>query len=152
MNLKDKIEKELQGIYKELDEELAKACPELVSGSSPGCDACGECCNFDKFDHVLYATKIEVDYIKSNVLVPKKHPNKNICPFLVDQKCTIRDYRTLGCRVFYCNPDYQQNLSHEIYNKYYRKIKDLAHAYGLETESAIAAWRYAPILELLYQE
>jgi Fe-S-cluster containining protein len=137
MNLKNKIEKELQGIYKELDDELAKV--------SPGCDACGECCNFDKFDHVLYATMIEVDYIKRNVLVPQKHPSKNICPFLADQKCTIRDHRTLGCRVFYCNPDYQKNQSQEIYNKYYRKIKDLAQTHGLE-------WRYAPMLELLYQE
>ena len=136
MTLKNKIELKLQGIYKELDEELAKI--------SLGCDACGECCNFAKFDHVLYATMIEVDYIKRNVSVPQNHSNKNICPFLVDNKCGIRDYRTLGCRVFYCNPNYQ-NLSQEIYNKYYRKIKDLAQAHDLE-------WRYAPMLELLYQE
>ena len=136
-HLKNKIERELQGIYKELDEELAK--------NSPGCNACGECCNFDKFDHVLYATMIEVDYIKRNVLVPEKRPNKNVCPFLVDKKCTIRDYRTLGCRVFYCNPDYQRNLSQEIYEKYYRKIKDLAQAHDLE-------WSYAPMQQLLYQE
>lgn len=137
MTLKNKIELKLQGIYKELDEELAKV--------SPGCDACGECCNFGKFDHVLYATMIEVNYIKRNVSVPQNHSDKNICPFLVDQKCTIRDYRTLGCRVFYCNPNYQKNLSQEIYNKYYRKIKDLAHTHDLE-------WRYAPMLQLLYQE
>ena len=139
-HLKNKIERELQGIYKELDEELAK--------NSPGCDACGECCNFDKFDHVLYATTIEVDYIKRNIQVPQSASggsNKNICPFLADQKCTIRDYRTLGCRVFYCSSDYNQNISQGIYNKYYRKIKDIADVYGLE-------WRYAPFLQLLYQE
>lgn len=141
------IEKDLQAIYKELDEELAKL--------SPGCNACGECCNFDRFNHVLYATMIEVDYIKRNVSVPQNHTDssppphsrtgKNVCPFLIDRKCTIRDYRTLGCRVFHCNPDYQQNLSQEIYNKYYRKIKDIAQAYGL-------GWSYAPFMELLYQE
>ncbi|HHT9125049.1 MAG TPA: hypothetical protein ACFYD6_04440 [Candidatus Brocadiia bacterium] len=149
MTPKNKIELKLQRIYKELDEELASA-----SGGSPGCDACGECCNFAKFDHVLYATTIEVDYIKRNVSevgarcnVPLQSASdgshKDVCPFLVDKKCSIRDYRTLGCRVFFCNPNYQRNLSQEIYNKYYRKIKDLANTHDLE-------WRYAPFLELLY--
>ena len=124
---------ELISIYNELDLELSKI--------NPGCDSCGDCCHFDEFDHELYASTIEVDYILKNVDVPPFDPDQSACPFLIEKKCTIREHRTLGCRVFFCNPDYKET-SYEIYDKYYKKIKDLAKEDQTE-------WNYAPMMKLL---
>ncbi len=120
-------------IYKKLDTELA--------GTNPGCDACGTCCHFDTFGHELYVSTIEVNYILRNVKVPPFEPDQGICPFLVNKRCTIREYRTLGCRAFFCNPYYKDTLQ-EIYNKYYKMIKDIAVRNQIE-------WHYAPMIKLL---
>lgn len=124
---------ELVQIYNKLDLELSKI--------NPGCDSCGSCCHFDTFGHKLYASTIETNYILDNVDVPPFDPKQGICPFLVEKKCTIREYRTLGCRVFFCNPDYKET-SYEIYDEYYKMIKELAVRKKTE-------WHYAPMLDLL---
>jgi Fe-S-cluster containining protein len=120
-------------VYNKLDLELARI--------NPGCDTCGTCCHFDTFGHELYASFIEVDYILKNVEVPSFNSEQRICPFLVEEKCSIRKYRTLGCRVFFCNPDYK-DTSQEIYNKYYKMIKSIA----IENQTE---WYYAPMTKLL---
>ncbi len=124
---------EIVEIYKELEAELA--------GINPGCNACGTCCHFDEFNHVLYASTIETNYIQENVNVPYFDPDQKVCPFLANNQCTIREYRTLGCRVFFCNPDYKETLR-VIYEKYYTMIKDLAVKNQTE-------WNYAPMMKLL---
>lgn len=127
---------EIAEIYKELEAELA--------GIDPGCNACGTCCHFDEFNHVLYASTIETEYIQENVEVPPFDPAQGTCPFLIDNKCTIREHRALGCRVFFCNPAYKETLQ-EIYEKYYTMIKDLAVKNQTE-------WIYAPMMKLLKKE
>lgn len=123
-------------IYKKLEAELASV--------NSGCSACGACCHFDKFDHVLYASTIEIGYIRENVKVPSFNPDKNVCPFLIDNQCTVREHRALGCRVFFCNPQHKEILQ-EIYEKYYAMIKDLALENKVE-------WHYAPMLKLLKEK
>jgi len=126
---------EIVEIYKELDAELA--------GINPGCNTCGTCCHFDEFNHLLYASTIETKYIQENVEVPHFDPDQGTCPFLIDNKCTIREHRALGCRIFFCNPDYKDTLQ-DIYEKYYTMIKDLAVKNQTE-------WNYAPMMKLLKQ-
>ncbi len=123
-------------IYKKLEAELASI--------NPGCNSCGTCCHFDEFNHVLYASTIETNYIRENVEVPHFDSNKNVCPFLVNNECSIREHRALGCRVFFCNPQYKETLQ-EIYEKYYTMIKDLA----IENE---VEWHYAPMMKLLKEK
>ncbi len=64
---------EIVEVYDKLDLELARI--------NPGCDACGTCCHFDTFDHELYASTIEVDYILKNVEVPSLIQNKEYALF-----------------------------------------------------------------------
>ena len=120
-------------IYKKLEAELASI--------DPSCNSCGTCCHFDEFGHVLYTSTIETDYIMENVEVPAFDPDKNVCPFLENNQCTIREHRALGCRVFFCDPQHKETLE-EIYEKYYTMIKDLADKNNAE-------WHYAPMLKLL---
>lgn len=133
MNDNTSYNRELVKIYKLLENDL--------QAESPGCDTCGDCCNFDTFDHELYASTIEVNFISENVQIPPCEPKQRVCPFLVNKKCAIRDYRTLGCRVFFCNSGYKDS-SYEIYNKYYEMIKEIAIRNKAE-------WRYAPLTALL---
>ncbi len=124
---------ELDEIYKELEEDLSRLAPE--------CKACGRCCHFESFGHVLYASNLEVDYLLLKAGPPKKSIAKEVCPYLVDNLCTVRRHRTLGCRVFFCQKDWQ-DTSQELYQRYYRRIKELATRYQLE-------WCYAPMVELM---
>lgn len=132
--LNDNIYSELVIIYRQLEQELTQL--------NPGCDKCGTCCNFTTFDHVLYASSIEVGFITQHKEVPdRSNISNNICPFLKDNQCSIRDFRMLGCRVFYCNAHYQE-ISHDVYEKYYRMIRDLSIKYNVQ-------WKYSPFLEQL---
>ena len=124
---------ELEALYQRLEEELTVL--------NRGCNGCGTCCKFSTFDHVLYASSIEVDFIKRNREIPDFNVTDNVCPFLKDNQCSIRDFRTLGCRIFYCNPSYKQILC-EMYEKYYRMIKELGIKYDV-------SWRYLPFLNQL---
>lgn len=124
---------ELGRIYQLLEKELTQL--------NPGCNQCGTCCDFSTFDHVLYASSIEINYITQNVEVPDFNVADNVCPFLKDNQCSIRDFRTLGCRVFYCNPQYREVLC-DMYEKYYHMIKELSNKYN-------AQWSYLPFLNYL---
>lgn len=129
-------QRELGEIYMELDEVLSRLAPE--------CKTCGLCCHFENYGHVLFASSLEVKYLSRNSGHPKEPITKETCPYLVNNLCTAREYRTLGCRVFYCQKDWQET-SQDLYHAYYHRIKKLAMKYGLK-------WRYAPMIELLKEE
>ncbi|MDR4510035.1 MAG: YkgJ family cysteine cluster protein [Candidatus Brocadiaceae bacterium] len=131
--LRERFSAELLTIYQQLDEEVAR--------EKPMCRGCGTCCNFDTFDHVLYASKIEVDFILRNAKVPNFDISDNKCPFLKDNHCSIREYRTLGCRIFYCDASFRE-ASHVLYEKYLRLLKELGEKYQVE-------WNYASFLHQL---
>jgi Fe-S-cluster containining protein len=61
----------------------------------------------------------------------------DFCPFQKDKLCTARDPRPLGCRVYYCDPAYQET-GNQITEKYLHRLKELAQEHGVE-------WRYAPL-------
>ncbi|TVL98768.1 MAG: hypothetical protein CV087_20490 [Candidatus Brocadia sp. WS118] len=131
--LKGNLYSELARIYELLEKELMLL--------NPGCNRCGACCNFSAFDHVLYASTIEVDFITQNVEVPDFNISDNICPFLKDNQCSIRDFRTLGCRVYHCNPHYREVLC-DVYEKHYQMIRELGGKYNTQ-------WKYLPFLDQL---
>ena len=83
------IYSELIILYQRLEEELIPL--------NPGCSKCGICCDFSKFDHVLYASGIEVNFIIQHIKVPDFNVLDNICPFLKDNQCSIGNFRMLGC-------------------------------------------------------
>ena len=124
---------ELTILYQRLEEELMQI--------NPGCNECGICCDFSKFDHVLYASSIEVNFITQHIKVPDFNVLDNICPFLKNNQCSIRNFRMLGCRVFYCNPHYQ-GISQDVYEKYHHRIKELSTKYNI-------TWEYKSFLNQL---
>jgi len=65
----------------------------------------------------------------------------DFCPFQVDNLCTAREPRPLGCRVYFCDPGYQGTGS-AISETYLRRLKELAEEFG-------TGWRYAPLHHFL---
>ena len=59
----------------------------------------------------------------------------------MDNLCTAREPRPLGCRVYFCDPAYQED-GQRISETYLRQLKDLADELGV-------GWRYAPLHEFL---
>jgi Fe-S-cluster containining protein len=110
--------KALEEIYRRVDEE--------VEHSGVKCWLRGDCCDFEKTDHTLYASSVELAYLK------EKHPepfkaDSVLCPFWEEGLCVERERRPLGCRTYFCDGNYSQQLQ-AIYEKYHAEIKELAQS------------------------
>lgn len=113
----------LEDIYKELDDEL------LPYQSL--CQQLSRCCHFKEYGHRLYSLSLEVEYLKQQLPLPDKALAPLTCPYLQKNgACGNRLGRPLGCRIFFCAPEYQ-GRSQEIYEKYHKKIETLLHQYQL---------------------
>jgi hypothetical protein len=102
-------------VYKWLDLQVCSGGD--IAGA---CRSCGDCCDFDRFDHRLFITPPELMYLAANLGDENIKPMPGgRCPYNVDGKCTIYEYRFSGCRIFYCNgdKDFQSRLSEEVLEK-----------------------------------
>jgi len=102
-------------IYQWLDLQL-RSCSEMAGA----CRSCGDCCDFEGFDHRLFITPPELMYLTANLGAENIKPMPGSrCPYNIDGKCTIYEYRFSGCRIFCCNgdADFQSSLSEEVLQK-----------------------------------
>jgi Fe-S-cluster containining protein len=84
------------------------------------CRSCGDCCDFEGFDHRLFITPPELMYLAANVGTENVKPMPSgRCPYNIGGKCTIYEHRFSGCRIFCCNgdADFQSRLSEEALKK-----------------------------------
>lgn len=113
------------------------AADDAVRAAGPRCDASGRCCRFKEFGHTLFISQMEADVLLSAALPYAKPVTNEFCPFQVDQLCTARDVRPLGCRVYFCDESYTET-GNRITETYLRELKQLA-------DEAETSWRYAPL-------
>jgi hypothetical protein len=128
-----KIRLQVLEIYREADAEVAAA--------GPVCVASGRCCRFKEYGHVLFLSNLEADVLLEAAPPYEQPVSPDFCPFQKDKLCTAREPRPLGCRVYFCDPAYQDRC-HEITEKYLAKLKAIA-------EEAAINWRYAPLHDFL---
>jgi Fe-S-cluster containining protein len=117
-------------LYAEVDREVAAA--------GPVCVASGRCCRFKEYGHTLFLSNLEAEVLLAGA--PPYDPSSvtaEFCPFQKGNLCTAREPRPLGCRVYYCDPNYQEKAG-ELTEKYLHRLKQLADEHGAE-------WRYAPL-------
>jgi hypothetical protein len=79
-----------------------------------GCKACGNCCDFEAFDHRLFVTPPELFYLAAKLGTENIRPMPSgRCPYNVDGRCSIHKHRFTGCRIFCCNgnTEFQSDLS-----------------------------------------
>ena len=130
--LSDDARRELEELYREVDRRIASTGVE--------CWVRGVCCDFDRTDHRLYASSIEVAYVR------EKHwqewpSDSRLCPFWVEGRCTERERRPLGCRTYFCDASFRDE-THSIYEVAHRAIQELAARHGLD-------YRYTPFVDAL---
>ena len=108
-----------------------------VAAAGPRCDSSGRCCRFKEYGHTLFISQLEADVLLESAPPYSQPVTADFCPFQVDNLCTAREPRPLGCRVYFCDPTYQET-GNAITETHLNKLKRLAEE--LET-----GWRYAPL-------
>ena len=129
----EELRRQVLELYKEVDQAVAAA--------GPLCVASGRCCRFKEYGHVLFVSNLEADVLLAGAPPYERPVSPDFCPFQKDKLCTAREPRPLGCRVFYCDPSYQETGS-RITEAYLKQLKQLAEAHGV-------GWRYAPLHHFL---
>jgi hypothetical protein len=122
---------ELRELYAELDA--------TVAGLAPVCLISGRCCRFEEYGHTLFLSSVEADYLVSEAPEPVRPlDDGRTCPWQNDGgRCTARAARPLGCRVYFCDPAYQ-DAAPALSEQFIARLKVLAERYGLP-------WDYAPL-------
>ena len=122
---------ELRELYAQLDAEVARL--------APVCSISGRCCRFREYGHTLFLSQPEVDYLLSGAPAPARELDSGeTCPWQDDRgRCTAREARPLGCRVYFCDPAYQE-AAPALSEHFLKRLKHLAQRHGLP-------WNYAPL-------
>lgn len=105
----DHVLKRVAGIYAWLDEQI-RHCGELAGS----CKVCGDCCDFEAFDHRLFITPPELMYLAAHLDSEEIKPMlRSRCPYNIDGKCVVYEHRFAACRIFCCrrDTDLQSTLS-----------------------------------------
>jgi Fe-S-cluster containining protein len=105
------------------DEQLCKKVAEIYDwlesritdvNQENQCSACGRCCDFEGYDHRLFVTVPELKYLAENIGHENVRPMPTgKCPYNIEGKCTVYEYRFASCRIFSCggDVDFQSELS-----------------------------------------
>jgi len=127
---------EVAAIYAWLDREIRRNAD--IAGV---CEACGRCCDFEMSDHHLFVTTPELRYVAANLGAENMKPMPTgRCPYNVEGKCSIYQYRFAGCRIFCCkgDKDFQSILSESVL----KKLKTLCTTFHV-------AYRYTDLASAL---
>jgi hypothetical protein len=127
------VQNAVRAIYAEADAEVADA--------GPKCEASGRCCRFTEYGHTLFISALEADVLLAAAPPYERPVSADFCPFQKGGLCTAREPRPLGCRVYFCDPNYQET-GNAITEKYLGRLKRLADESGL-------GWHYAPLHHFL---
>lgn len=119
-NQTNEICEQVKKIYARLDSQLADAAAQ--------CGGCGNCCDFETFGHRLFITSPELLYFKTNIKDLKPMP-LGVCPYMRDNKCTAREFRFAGCRIFFCKAD--EDFQSELTEQAIRDFKQICDNYQL---------------------
>ena len=110
----------IAAVYRDADAE--------VSTLGAACWARGDCCDFLRADHRLYASGLETAYARETPAGPR-NPQETLCPFWIDRRCTARERRPLGCRTYFCDPRYREPLE-AMHERHLRRLRQLSEAHG----------------------
>ncbi len=121
----------LGAIYRDLDSELSR--------HQPACELSGRCCKFKEYEHTLFLSAPEAELLLADAPPPVRELDDGAtCPWQDDRgRCTAREARPLGCRVFFCDPRFEA-VGPDIAEEFIRRLKKAV-------ESRAWPWDYAPL-------
>ncbi len=121
--------------------EVYAAVDAAVAAAGPRCDASGRCCRFAEHGHTLFLSQFEAELLLETAPPYATPVGRDRCPFQVGNLCTARAERPLGCRIYFCDPAYQETGS-RITEEAVARLKRIADEFG-------TGWRYAPLHTVL---
>lgn len=127
--MNDELRRRVLSVYAEVDAAVAAA--------GPRCDASGRCCRFKEYGHTLFLSRFEAEILLDTAPPYSKPVSADGCPFQVGGLCTARGERPLGCRIYFCDPGYQDRQN-EITEHAVARLKALADEFG-------TGWQYASL-------
>src|SRR5215210_3121849 len=117
MSQAEGLRRQVLEVYQEVDRAVAAA--------GPVCVASGRCCRFKEYGHTLFLSNLEADVLLAAAPPYEAPVTADFCPFQKNNLCTAREPRPLGCRIYYCDPNYQETSQH-ITESALRRLKELA--------------------------
>ncbi len=122
---------ELMALYGDLDSEVRRL--------GPACDLSGLCCRFEAYGHTLFLSAPEAALLVADAPRPSRPVDGGAtCPWQDGRgRCTARDARPLGCRLYFCDPAYQGEMP-ALGEAFIARLKSLVDRLGLP-------WDYAPL-------
>ncbi|HDY66100.1 MAG TPA: hypothetical protein ENH84_07720 [Phycisphaerae bacterium] len=99
--------------------EILTDADDAVGTYGPICRECGKCCDFAKKDHRLFVSTGELALL--TIITPPCAPSPLHCPYQLALTCTARQFRPLGCRIYYCKRA-ANALFNDIYERFHRRI------------------------------
>ena len=108
-----------------------------VAAAGPRCEASGRCCRFAEYGHTLFLSQFEAEILLAAAPAYESPVSRDGCPFQVDNLCTARDERPVGCRVYFCDESYTDE-GNAITEEAVAALKRVADDCG-------AGWHYAPL-------
>src|SRR5437763_16974512 len=87
--------------------EIYAEADAAVAAAGPVCVASGRCGRFKEYGHTLFLSNLEADVLLAAAPAYEGPVTPDFCPFQKGNLCTAREPRPLGCRVYYCDPNYQ---------------------------------------------
>ncbi len=121
----------LAELYRELDQAVAEL--------APVCELSGRCCRFKEYGHTLFLSEPEAAVLIADAPAPVRPLDSGeTCPWQdAKGRCVARGARPLGCRVYFCDPAYEDQAP-EISERFLGRLKALCDARGW-------SWSYAPL-------
>ncbi len=121
----------LRVVYQGLDDDVARL--------APVCRASGRCCRFEEYGHTLFVSSPEFERLLADAPPPTRPLDDGVtCPWQDGRgRCTAREARPLGCRVYFCDPDYEPRAA-GLAEAAIGRLKRIVDALGLP-------WEYAPL-------
>jgi hypothetical protein len=133
IKMHETLRREVLELYADVDRQ--------VTAAGPVCVASGRCCRFKEYGHVLFLSNLEADVLLADAPPYARPVSPDFCPFQKGNLCTAREPRPLGCRIYYCDPTYQET-GNRLTEEALHRLKQLAERHGV-------AWRYAPLHHFL---
>ncbi|WP_337175491.1 hypothetical protein [Paludisphaera sp.] len=131
----DDVRDPLRILYRELDAAVAEA--------APVCALSGRCCRFEEYGHTLFLSAPEAALLLADAPPPSRPlDDGQTCPWQDHAgRCTAREARPLGCRVYFCDPAYEGRAP-EITERFISRMKALVADRGWP-------WGYGPLRDHL---
>lgn len=120
MTSRNKIADAVAEVYDWIDSQI-NAC----------CDACGKCCDFESYGHRLFVTSPEIIHFTEKLRPDDIKPMPTgRCPYNVNGKCSVYDYRFMGCRIFSCKGD--GDLQSKLTEQALAKLKSICKEFNID--------------------